>query len=79
MVTAGVHENAMEPGLEASLVAEGVPLPPGDDIRVVHGILGRDLAAHDRPGQSVAGVEVPATQAAKRHRPVVGRWLPGIG
>ena len=67
-VLAGVHEDPVEPRLESFRVAEGRPLPPRLDERVVGHVLRLGRVAQDHPGEPIGGVQVLVGEPLERRR-----------
>ena len=67
-VAALVDEDPIEPGLEAVGIAEGRPLPPGLDERIMRCVLGVRTVAEDRIRQAVRPIEMLVRQPPKRSR-----------
>ena len=74
-IPAGVDEDPVEPRLESFRVAEGRPLAPRLDERVVGRVLRLGLVAQDHPGEPIGGVEVLVGERLERG----GRGRPGSG
>ena len=81
MVEAGVHENPLEPGVEAREVPERRPAGPGLGDRFLRGVLGLVSIAQDQCRGAVAlqqagvverGESLEALRAPRLDR---GRWL----
>jgi len=61
-VPARVHQDPLEPRLEAIRVAERAESPPGGDHRVVRGVLGLERVAQDHAGQPIRSVQLAVSQ-----------------
>src|SRR5262245_37482269 len=71
----GVHEEPMQPGLEALGVAQPADMPPCGDERLLGRILGSRLVVEDQPGDHEEAAGRLARQLAERvvvaaHRPL---------
>ena len=62
LLVAGIDHEAMEPDLEALRVAESRELTPGEEERLLDGVLGPLAIAQDPIGDGVAAVTVEVDQ-----------------
>jgi hypothetical protein len=64
-ISAGVDDDALEPGIELRVVTKAVPLAPGRDESVVDGILRLEWVTQDHVRKPVAWIEAPLGEAAE--------------
>src|SRR5450756_1779405 len=72
-IPTAVDEDAVEPGVEAGVVAQRAALAPGGEARVLDGVLSLLVGEQDRPGDPVGGTEVAFDQADEHVRLSAGR------
>lgn len=76
-VAAGIHQDAIEPGLEARRITQALGLPPGTFERVADGVLGLRGAAEDQPGEPVRPIELALRKHHESLAQVGGGLLAG--